>query len=104
MQDTINQIINIEQQAQNILTDAKKQKANLTGDISAELDKITTDINNRVSEKCSAVEKREKEFAESRLAKLTDEYKNIENNLNAKYAEKKDEWVNSIYNDIIGTV
>lgn len=104
MESIINRIIGIEERAQDIASDAKKMKSSLKSDIEKEAEIIRADIKNKVAEKYEAIADFELEYADKRIKEISRNYENAEKNLEETYKNKKEEWVKSVYNDIIGTV
>ncbi len=104
MENVINRIINIEERAQEIIMEAQKMKSGLKSDIDKDVENIRNDINGRVSKKYETIKTTEKNYADKKIEEITQTYKKAEENLDEVRKNKKDEWVNSIYNEIIGIV
>lgn len=102
MENVINRIIKIEERANEILSDTQRQKADLQNNIDKDIEVIRADIAEKVSQKYENIKAFEKEYADKKTEEISLAYKKAEDKLDALYESKKEEWINSIYNDIVG--
>ena len=104
MENVINQIIRIEEQAQAINAEAQELKSNLKSNIDKDVEDIRNNITNKVSAKYETIKATEKNYADKKIEQISVSYNKAEKNLDEVYKTRKDEWINTIYNDIIGIV
>ena len=102
MEDLIMKIIDIEDRAQEIISDAKKADMELQERIKAESKKLEADIEKKVEEKNVTVKHLEEEDADKKIAKINEELSKNLSGLDEKYEKNKDKWVSDILSDIIG--
>lgn len=101
MENIINSIINIEEQAQKIIAEADTLESNFYADAQKSIDSLNSDIENAVQTKYNTIKKNEADFANKRIEELKEKYINSQKALEHLYQEKKSEWIESIYNSII---
>lgn len=102
MENTINKIINIEEQAQAIMRDAQNLKNSLDSDINKKVNEMKHDIEKRVSAKYETIQKKEAEYTEQKTEEIKKQYAAAKENLETIYREKEHEWVDSIYKAALG--
>lgn len=102
MENIINKIINIEEQAQAIMRDAQKLKKGLDSDINEKVDEMKTDIETRVNTKYKTIQKTESEYADKKIEEIKKQYAGAADKLDEIYREKESEWVDSIYKAALG--
>lgn len=102
MNDIINQIIEIEHKAQEMLADAKKQKEEMLRAVDGECDQTAQNIDARRKKRMEQMLKTEQEAAEKSMASIREESRKKSESLDARFTAKKDEWVNEIYRNIVG--
>ena len=101
MENVINRIIKIEDQAQAIMRDAQRAEKNLNSDIEKKLETIRTDVEERVEKKYRTIQKNETEFADKKIEEIKRQYAEAQKRLEAIYEEKKDEWTETIYKAVL---
>ncbi len=104
MENIINRLIQIEDQAQAIVFDAQRLKANLKSNIDVDVENIHNDIKERVEKKYDTIKNSEQDYAEKKISELKLKYQKAEEELDSVCKGKKDEWVNKICDEIIGIV
>lgn len=104
MENIINQIIGIEERAQNIVSDAQKTKASLKSDIEKETEEIRSDVKRKICEKYEAIAKVELEYADKKIKEISASYEAAEKKLDEIYKSKKEEWINGICDEILNIV
>ena len=102
MEDLIMKIIDIEDRAQEIIRDAKKADMDLDERIKNEANKLHDDIEKKVEEKNITVRHIEEEHADKKIAKINEKLEKNMSDLDKKYEQNKEKWVNDILSDIIG--
>ncbi len=102
MDDIIMKIIDIEEKAQEIIKDAREANENLEKNVQAETEKLHQDIERRAQIKGETVRDIEMGDAEERIKKIRRETEKGIADLEARYKEKKPEWVGKIVGNIIG--
>lgn len=102
MDDLIMKIIDIEEQAQEIIKDAKEADKNLEKNVQIETEKLHADIEKRAQIKSETVRNIENDDAEERIEQIRRETEKSIACLQKGYNEKKPEWVKQIVGNIIG--
>lgn len=102
MENTINKIINIEEQAQAIMRDIQLLKQSLDSDIDKTVNELKNDIQQRVIAKTESIRKKESDYADQKIEEIKKQYSAAKENLEAIYHEKESGWIDSIYNAALG--
>ena len=102
MEDLIMKIIDIEDRAQEVIRDAKKADMELGERINSEALKLKNDIEKKVEEKNATVLHIEEEDADKKIAKINAELNKNLSDLDEKYKNNKEKWIDDILSDIIG--
>ena len=68
MENIINRLIQIEDQAQAIVFDAQRLKANLKSNIDVDVENIHNDIKERVEKKYDTIKNSEQDYAEKKIS------------------------------------
>lgn len=102
MNDIINQIIAIEQKAQEMLADAEKQKSEILNAVKTDCEKKAFDIDERRKRRIRILSETEQNAAVQKMEAVKEDCKQKTEALDACYAAMKNEWVNEIYHNIIG--
>lgn len=101
MEEIIEKMIEIEEEAQNIVSKAREKEGHFDGEIKRETDKMKNDILKKSRERCESVQKYESEEAEKLLkgiaAELEENLKKIENTAR----ENSVRWVEDLMNTVI---
>ena len=97
MEDLIMKIIDIEDRAQEVIKDAKKADRELEERIKDESRKMRDDITRRMEAKNVTLKQIEEEDADKKV----DMERHL-SELEKKYNDNKDKWVNEIVQNIIG--
>lgn len=103
MEDLILKMIDIEDQAQTIIRDARAANTNLDKDIANEAKILHEDIINKVNTRSETIKATELKEAEEKCEKIRAKSKKQMEALKQKYAENKDAWVEDIVNNIINS-
>lgn len=101
MENVINKIIRIEDQAQKIMQEAQRLKNDLNSDIDKKVDGIRTDVETRVTKKYETIQKTETEYADKKIESVKKQYAEAADRLETMYIEKKDEWIDAIYKAVL---
>lgn len=104
MENIINQIINIEERAQSLTDDAERMKLNLQSSIDKDIESIRNDIKNKVQKKYETIKSIEQDYADKKINELSAAYSDAESKLDEVCKNKKDEWVSSLYESVVGIV
>lgn len=102
MDSIVNQIISIEDKAQEIIKDAKAKQEEILAQTEEDCKKIEQDICSRRQKRLDLLTKNEQELASKKIAEIEAENKKKTQMLNDRYQQKKNDWVNEIYENIIG--
>ena len=103
MEDLILKMIDIENQAQTIISDARAANTNLDKDIANETKILHENIVNRVNARSEAIKAEEIKEAEEKCEKIRAKSKQQIETLKQKYAKNKDAWVEGIVNNIVNS-
>ncbi|MCD8180271.1 MAG: hypothetical protein LUF26_02150 [Firmicutes bacterium] len=102
MEDLIMKIIDIEDRAQEVIKDAKKADKELDKRVKDESLKLHDDIVRKMEAKNATLREIEEKDADKRIEAVTLDMEKHLSELEGKYAENKDRWVNDIVENIIG--
>lgn len=102
MEDLIMKIIDIEEQAQEIVGEAKAADKNLESDLKSETEKLHSDIERKAAAKSEAIKQFEDNETEKKIQKIREKTKSDIDKLNKKRGENMDIWVKKIVSDIVG--
>ena len=103
MEDLILKMIDIENQAQTIISDARAANTNLDKDIAKEAEILHGDIINKVNTRSETIKATELKEAEEKCEKIRAKSKQQIETLKQKYAKNKDAWVEGIVNNIVNS-
>ncbi len=104
MEDTINKIIQIEEDAKRIVADAKKKKDTLSEDVDAAVKAMREEIEARAKKKIQQIESYEEDYQKKQTDRVRSQYQNAESALEETYQKQKDAWVNQIYEAVLNGV
>ena len=102
MEDLIMKIIDIEDRAQEVIKDAKKADRELEERIKDECRKMRDDITRRMEAKNVTLKQIEEEDADKKVEAIRVNMERQLSELEKKYNDNKDKWVNEIVQNIIG--
>ena len=102
MENIINKIIQIEDQAQEIMLDASNLKGTLNENIEKQVSEIRADIEKRVKTKYETIQRTEESYADKKIEDIKVQYIQAEEILKQTYETHKEEWVNEIYKSVLG--
>ncbi len=102
MEDLIMKIIDIEDQAQEVIRDAKKADAELDSRIKSETRKLQTDITRKMEAKNITLKQMEDDDADKKIEEIEADAKKHLDELEEKYNSNKARWVDKIVGNIIG--
>ena len=101
MDEIIDKIIEIEERANEIVSDAEKAKEGFLDQIEKESEKLRLDIEQRAKKKNEMLRNYEDGEAEKKIAEINSKNKEAMAMLGAKYEENKDKWIEDIVNNVI---
>lgn len=102
MDEILNRIISIEHKAQDIIEDAENQKRTMFENLKKECSKIKNNIMERQQRRIEIIKQTEQKFADEKMAEIDKSTQESIKKLDCVFNEKKEEWVQNIYNNIIG--
>lgn len=102
MEDLIMKIIDIEDRAREVISDARKADKELETRIKDETRKLQNDIEQKMENKSAALRKMEQENADRKIIAINAETERHLAELEDKYEKNKDKWVDDIMANIIG--
>lgn len=102
MERVIATIIEIEQQAQELVKDSREQQKSLEESIAAETEEIRKGYRDRADERLKKVEDIERGFYEESLAAIKKKHDEQMSALDSMIREKMNEWSEEIFLRIIG--
>lgn len=102
MEDLIMKIIDIEDRAKEVISDARKADKELETRIKDETRKLQSDIEEKMEAKNVTLRKMEQDDADKKIETINAETARHLSELEEKYKKNKDKWVNEIVESIIG--
>ncbi|MDD6484386.1 MAG: hypothetical protein PUF72_07415 [Clostridiales bacterium] len=102
MEDLILKIIDIEEQAQELMKDAKQADSAFESSLDAETHKLHEKIKRETEQRCREISIEQEREAKERCEMIQNEEKYHAEELRKKYEHNKEEWVNRIFKNIIG--
>lgn len=102
MEDIIRRIVSIEDKAQSVMLDARNAEHDLDERVEAEERRIQREIRKKSAERCRKIKEREEEEVRRRIDAITASTKEQLINLEEKYSENKEKWVEDMVSHIIG--
>lgn len=102
MEDLIMKIIDIEDRAQEVIKDAKQADSELETRVKDEIQKLQSDIVRKMEAKNVTLKNMENEDANKKIEAINVNMERHLSELENKYNENKDKWVNEIVENIIG--
>lgn len=102
MEEIIERILKIEEEAKEIVKDSDEKMEHLDETIQAEVSKLQMSLDSRARKKAESIKALEDKAAEEKIAETAKKKEEAIARLNNIYAEKKDEWVGLIVDSIIG--
>lgn len=100
--DIIQQLINIEKKAQNVIVDADELEKNFEKDIGESVKQLKKDFEAKVVERIESIGEFEKIDADKRIEAIRKSVDIEKAKLAQKEQDNHDAWVEKIFNDIIG--
>ncbi len=101
MEEIIERILKIEEEAKDIVKDSDEKMEHLEETLNAEISKLQKSLDSRARKKAESIKELEDKEAESKIAEIGQRKKEGIARLNKIYAEKKDEWVGEIVDSIV---
>ena len=102
MEEIIEKIMEIEDRAQEIISDAKKADNGLDESIAEKSKEIEADIERRAHEREEYVKNVEEKDTEEKISAVKKEFDEKIAGLESQYKANKDAWVNGIVENVIG--
>ncbi len=100
--DMIQRIIAVERQANSLTDSAKTEKENIEASIQAEIDQLRTNYQENAENYLFKLEKSEQAKSAARLKELDERRERKLSQVEVIYAAKKDEWIQTIFDRIVG--
>lgn len=101
MDEIIERIINIENDARELLKEAKEEKENLSKTIDLEIERLEKETNERATKKQKELKSFEDGKAEEKIAEINKMLKERLEKLSKIALLKKEEWIEDVVNSII---
>ena len=102
MDEIIDRIIAIEDEAQRLIKDAKEEKANLGQVIEGEVESMHKDMEERIKKKQETLKDYEDEEVEKKISEINKKLSENMEKIDKKAAEKKESWIEDLVNNVIG--
>ena len=102
MEELIMRILDIEDRAREVISDARKADRELELRIKDDGRKLQSDIERKMEIKNADLRRIEQEDAERQIKKINDETEKSLAELEEKYEKKRDRWVDEIIANIVG--
>ena len=102
MDEIIDRIIAIEDEAQRLIKDAKEEKANLSQVIEGEVESMHKDMEERIKQKQETLKDYEDEEVEKKISAINKKLSENMEKIDKKAAEKKESWIEDLVNNVIG--
>jgi len=102
MQDMIKRIVEMDQKARDITTEAQTARVKAERDIEARRRKIHDDLLDRARERLKVNEKTERGIAEEAWLKIKEQHERISQKLHEDYEKHGDRWVEEIVGQVLG--
>ena len=100
--DMIQRIIAVDRQANQLTDSAKAENDNIEATIQAEIERLRTNYRENAENYLSRLEKAERLKSDARLKELDERREEKLSQVDVIYAAKKDEWVQAIFDRIVG--
>lgn len=102
MDTIINQIISIEKKAQEMIEDANRQKEDMLSGTQRDCEGITQIMDERKRKRLELLAGNEQELADKKIQMIKEENAKKSEELESRFRQKKDVWINEIYQNIVG--
>ncbi len=102
MEEIIKRIMEIEDKAQEIMTDARKKHDGLEKRVEAKETRMKRQMDMAADRRCIAIQQTEKSRAEEEIARINERTDKQLSRLEKKYRESKAKWVDDMVEHIIG--
>jgi len=102
MDDIINKVLDIEDQAEKLIEDAKKEEDRLRAIYAEEIEKMHQDIEVRSDKRIKELEVLEAEEGDKVCQTIELSSKLAIEKIQKLYDQKKNEWIETIYQNVIG--
>ncbi len=102
MEETVERIIRIENEAKNLAKDSSDRAKDLDTSVKNEIGELEKKTKERAEKRLEKVQAFESAEAEKLIGETEKKRNEAIERLNKIYAEKKDEWVNMIVDSVIG--
>ncbi len=103
MKDVISNILDIENKANEIIEEAKKEKTRLEMQMKEDLEKMQQDINAMVADKLMQLDKKEKNAAKENLKRINETAENRLVAMDEFYEKNRSLWVKTVFEIITGS-
>lgn len=102
MEEVIEKILEIEEKAREIVSDAENEKSGLEEEIKELSEKLRRDISSRAEEKSNALREYEDGEADRKIEAINAEAQRSMQLLEEKFAQNRDKWVEEIFSSVTG--
>lgn len=102
MEEVIEKILEIEEKAREIISDAENEKSGLEEEIKELSEKLRRDISSRAEEKSNALREYEDGEADRKIEAINSEAQRSMQLLEEKFAQNRDKWVEEIFSSVTG--
>ena len=103
MENIINKILEIDENARKKLENAQSAKSKIMYEAQKEEENIRNEVLERVSGRVSKIEEFEKSTAEEKISEIKANANKAIENINNKFEKNHKQWENEIFNKIIST-
>lgn|GEM_PF-2075714 len=103
MKDIIKNILDIENKANKIIDEGIAEKQQLINQMNEEIEKMRADIQTMVRGKLEQLDNQEKEEAAKSIERINATAEKRLAAMESLYKENSDEWVDSVFNIVIGS-
>ncbi len=102
MEEIIKRIIEIEDKAQEIMSDARAERDGLDKRVEAKEARLRRKMSDAADKRCRELQKTERDRLGGEIARINARVGEQLSELDKKYSENKDKWVNDMVDHIIG--
>lgn len=102
MEDLIEKIIEIEEHAQEVISDARQAEQEIDKRVTLDGIRMENDIVDKTKAKDEKLKQDEDDRAKKEIDRINENTKNALDALNAKYEANKDSWIDVVVNSVIG--
>lgn len=101
MDELLQRIIQIEMQAQRMVSDSRQQQENLETEIKQSVEEMQAQLNRECETRIKKIQDTEKSFEIAAVEKIHKQSERNLENMNKVYIANKDKWVNEMFERVI---